>query len=171
MEKFPFDEEIIAVPPAAAEADPAATLRDLFYRCGGLERALQQERADAVAAWRATLLDLLAIYDALTQSAERWGVTTNAQQATMVRDVVAMGRQLLALFKRHQVEAINTVGQPFDPNTSDVVGRELREKTAPNTVLREAQVGFRWPHGVLRRAKVIVSATAAQERDAERPAP
>ena len=55
---------------------------------------------------------------------------------------------------------MNTIGQPLDPKTSDVVEVEARDNIAPNMVLREVQAGYVWRHGLLRRAKVVVSAPA-----------
>jgi hypothetical protein len=154
---FAFDDQFFEVPPAAIDADPAETIRGLFDRVNRLEHSLAEERTQAVADMRETLLILLNISDEITNMVERWGVSTSAQQAAIVRNLVEIGRELLDLLKMHRVQPITTLGEPVDPETSDIVGTEERPGTPPNTVVREVQVGYVWPHGLLRRAKVIAS--------------
>jgi molecular chaperone GrpE (heat shock protein) len=166
-DQFAFDDEFYAVPAAAVDADPAATLRDLFYRVGRLEQTLEEERIQHRADWRQTLLEILSMYDAIMLMLDRWGVTKSAQEATMIRSLHAIGKQMLAFLKQHQVEPIATVGKPLDAETSDVAGKEVRDSVAPNTVLREEQIGYVWPYGLLRRAKVVVSTKSAAARVAD----
>jgi len=59
--------------------------------------------------------------------------------------------------KHHQVEPLNTIGQPLDADTCDVAGSEASEGVPAGVVLRELQIGYTWPQGLLRRAKVVVS--------------
>lgn len=85
--------------------------------------------------------------------------------------VIALGKKLLAILQQHAVQAIDTIGKPFDAETSDIVSKEVRENAPPNLVLREVQTGYIWPHGLLRRAKVIVSAQpyASSDKGAQTP--
>ncbi|NLG49293.1 MAG: nucleotide exchange factor GrpE [Chloroflexi bacterium] len=71
---------------------------------------------------------------------------------------MALGRKVLAILRHHQVVAVETIGQPLNPQTSDVVGTEVRDKVPEGTVLRETQIGYMWPQGLLRRAQVVISA-------------
>ena len=157
-DEFPFDDEFHPVPPTAVDADPAATMRDLFYRVARLEQSLEEERVQALADLRGILMELLSLSDDITDIVERWGVAINAQEAAVIRGVVGVGKKLLFVLKRYRVEAVDTIGQPLDPESSDVVGTEARKNVAPNTVLREVQIGYTWPEGLLRRAKVVVCA-------------
>ena len=138
-ERFQIDDAYIPIPAAAADADPAATMRELFLRVAKLEQALEEQRLQAVANMREVLSALLSLTDDVASIVERWGVATNAQEVALVRSVVGLGRALHALLERQQVKAIETLGKPFDPATSRV------------------KVGYRWPHGLLRHAEVIVS--------------
>mgnify|MGYP005851007569 CR=1 FL=1 len=156
-ERFQIDDAYIPIPAAAADADPAATMRELFLRVAKLEQALEEQRLQAVANMREVLSALLSLTDDVASIVERWGVATNAQEVALVRSVVGLGRALHALLERQQVKAIETLGKPFDPATSRVVGSEPRSDVAEETVLREVKVGYRWPHGLLRHAEVIVS--------------
>mgnify|MGYP001386764973 CR=1 FL=1 len=168
-DEFAFDDKFYAVPPAAVDADPAATIRDLFYRVGRLEQTLEEERIQHRADWRQTLLEILSMYDAIMLMLDRWGVTKSAQEATMIRGLHAIGKQMLAFLKQHQVEPISTIGKPVDPETSDVSGKEVRDGVPPGSVLREEQIGYIWPYGLLRRAKVVVSTKSAAARAADGP--
>jgi molecular chaperone GrpE (heat shock protein) len=159
-DQFQFDNEFYPVPPAAVDADPAATMRDLFFRISRLEQSLEEQRVQGIADMKAVMLGLLSLYDEITNTIERYGVTTNAQEASVVRNVVASGRTLLSTLRQLQVKPIETIGQPLDPETSDVAGVEQREGAAENTVLREVQIGYTWPHGILRRARVVVNRRA-----------
>jgi len=152
-----FDEEFQPINPSVVDANPANTMRELYYRVGKLEQGLEEQRLQAAADQRDLLLGILTLSDRVNGILDRWGVTTKAQDAAMIRGVIDMGKELLAILRRHQVEAIDTMGQPYDPETSDIVETEAHPDMSPNTVLREEQIGYRWPHGILRRAQVIVS--------------
>jgi len=152
-----FDEAFQPIDPSVVDADPAGTMRELYYRVGKLEQGMEEQRLQAAADQRDLLLGILTLSDRVNGILERWGVTTKAQEAAMIRGVIDMGKELLAILKRHQVEPIDTMGQPYDPETSDIVETEAHPDMSPNTVLREEQIGYRWTHGILRRAKVVVS--------------
>jgi len=156
-DELSFDETFFPVPQVAVEADPAAAMEKVLQRVGRLERALADERLSALADLGEVLLEVASLSDDITHIIERWGVITNAQQAGLVRGVVALGKKLMGILKCQQVEPINTIGEPLDPRTSDVVGTEAQEGVAPGTVLREEQIGYTWAHGLLRRAKVVVA--------------
>ena len=173
-DRFRFDDTFYPVPPAAVDADPVKAIRDLVGRVGRLEQTVEQQRAQARSELREVMLELVSLADDITNIVERWGVTTKAQDAAIAGSVLALGRRLLTILKCHRVEPVNTLGACLDPSTSDVVGSEPRENMEPNVVLREVQTGYTWPHGLLRRALVVVSARPVEgSRDdgpSERPA-
>lgn len=158
VDKIVFDDPFYPVPSEVLDADPARALRDLLARVSSLEGAQQAQQRQAVDEMRQAMIELLGLYDALTGIIERHGVATNAPDAVMVRALIALGRQMLALLRSHRVEPISTIGKTVDAATSDVAGSELRDNVRPGVVLRETRIGYAWPHGVLRRAEVVVSA-------------
>ncbi|MFO7916694.1 MAG: nucleotide exchange factor GrpE [Anaerolineae bacterium] len=166
-DEFQFEEEFYPVPPTAADADPAATMRELFYRVSRLEQSLEEQRVQAKDDIKELLLDVLSLYDAVGEIVEKWGVTTKAQEASLIGSVVSFGKKLLAVLERHRVEPIDTLGEPLDPATSDVVGTEVRPDMPENIVLREEQIGYTWPGGLLRRAKVVVSEKGPSDQEAK----
>lgn len=156
-DQFRFDDAFYAVPPAAVDADPAGKIRELLYRVSKLEHAVEEERLQAIADARERYLEIISLQDDITTVVERWGITTKAQEAAIAGAVVALAKKLSSILKRHQVEPINIVGDLLNAETSDVVGSETHDDMPANMVLRDVQVGYTWPHGLLRRAKVVVS--------------
>jgi hypothetical protein len=156
-QRFSFEDPFYAVPAAAVDANPVTAIRDLLYRVARLEQSLGEQRVQAVADSREMLLEIISLSDDITNIAERWGIATKAQEAALIGSVIALGRKVIAILRHHQVEPVSTIGQPLDAETSDVVGSESSEGAAARVVLRELQVGYRWPQGLLRRAKVVVS--------------
>jgi hypothetical protein len=157
-DQFRFDDAFYPVPPAAVDADPAGKIRELLYRVSKLEHAVEEERLQAIADARERYLEIISLQDDITTVVERWGITTKAQEAAIAGAVVALAKKLTTILRRHQVEPIDIVGETLSAETSDVVGSELHDDMPANMVLRDVQVGYTWPHGLLRRAKVIVSA-------------
>lgn len=157
MDRLVFDDPFYRVPQGALEADPVQAMRGLLRRVATVEGELAQVKEQTTAQLRQLMLDLVALYDALTGIIERRGVVTSAQGAEMVRSVIGLGRQILAILKRENVEPIATIGQLYDATICDIAGTETREDLRPGTVLREVQVGYRWKGEILRKAQVIIS--------------
>ena len=88
-------------------------------------------------------------------------MATKAQEAALIGSVIALGRKIVAILRHHHVVPINTIGQPLDPDTSDIAGAEANDGVSSGVVLRELQVGYNWPQGLLRRARVVVSSGPA----------
>jgi hypothetical protein len=164
---FDFEDPFYPVPPAAVDANPAVAIRDLLYRVARLEQSLGEQRVQAIADMKEILLELVSLSDDITNIVERWGVATKAQEAALIGSVIALGRKIVATLRHHRVEPIDTIGQPLDPETSDVAGTEANEHVPAGVVLREVQVGYKWPQGLLRRARVIVSSGPAPNAQAE----
>ena len=158
---FDCEDSFYPVPPAAVDANPATALRDLLYRVARLEQSLGEQRVQAVADFKEMLIEFISLSDDITNIAERWGVATKAQEAALIGSVIALGRKIVAILRHHHVEPINTIGQPLDPDTSDVAGIEANDGVLSGVVLREMQVGYNWPQGLLRRARVVVSSGPA----------
>ena len=164
-DKFRFDDDFYPVPSAAVDADPVKVMEELVYRVGRLEQSLKEEQLQAFTDAKETMLEFLLLSDDIAHIIERWGVTTKASEAAIIRSVVALGKKLLAILDHHQVAPISTIGKPLDPETSEAVGTEVRNNLPANTVLREVQIGYMWTYGLLRRAQVIVSKCESQAQD------
>ncbi len=64
---------------------------------------------------------------------------------------------LLATLEKYGVKAIDSIGQPFDPNIHEALAMEETDEMEPNMVLREFQKGYLYKSRLLRPSKVVVS--------------
>ena len=64
---------------------------------------------------------------------------------------------LLATLEKFGVKAMESVGEPFDPNLHEALAMEETDEMDPNMVLRVFQKGYLYKDRLLRPAKVIVS--------------
>ncbi len=65
--------------------------------------------------------------------------------------------QMVDALRQMGVEAINTVGEPVNPEFHEVVATEKSDTHAPGIITKEAQRGYTMHGKVLRVAKVIVA--------------
>jgi len=142
------------------DADPAATIEELFYRVARLEHSLQEARIEAQAEEAEILVAQIEISDALVRLAESIGVPTSAQMAMLARGVTELGQRFMAGLARWGVGPIETLGRPPDRETCDIMGYEVAAGVPDGLVLRETLPGYLWRGLVLRRAQVIVSGRA-----------
>jgi len=70
-------------------------------------------------------------------------------------------RQMVDVFKALGVEAVDSVGQPFDPNVHEAIMREPNDDVPDQTVLEEFRRGFTLGDRLIRPAMVKVSTSDA----------
>jgi molecular chaperone GrpE len=116
------------------------------------QRDLAQERRY----WHGLLaLDLLPILDNFEramQAAKQAGET-----GPLVQGVTLVQAQILDVLKRHGIERIEALGQPFDPNLHQAVMQQPSKDQPPKTVLQVLEHGFMIHDRVLRPARVAVA--------------
>ena len=61
------------------------------------------------------------------------------------------------MLERLGVEAVPTVGRPFDPHVHEAIATEQTEEFAPDTVVQEVQRGYRLGEKLIRPAMVKVA--------------
>ena len=66
-------------------------------------------------------------------------------------------KALLAATAKFGLTAIDSVGQPFDPNLHEALAMEASADVPPQTVLREFEKGYYYKDRLLRAAKVVVA--------------
>ncbi len=159
-DRLRIDDEFIPLPPSAVDADPVATMRELFFRISRLEHAMEEQRVQAATDLGEVLVEVASLTDDIHRIVERWGVSRNAQEAALIRSVVALGRKITDILAYHKVQPLEVVGKVADTEQCEIVGSEPRATLTPGTVLREERTGYAWPAGLLRRARVVVSARA-----------
>lgn len=72
--------------------------------------------------------------------------------------IALIDRKLREILKSENIERIETVGEPFDPNLHEAVLQEESDEYESGTVMKELQTGYRLDERVIRPAMVIVAA-------------
>lgn len=104
--------------------------------------------------------DMLPALDNLKRAVE---AAENADNVSDLKQGVEMvARQILDVFAKHNVKAIEAVGQPFDPNLHEALQQMPSEEYPPMTVIQELEQGFILNDRVVRPTKVIVSSGPAE---------
>ncbi len=65
--------------------------------------------------------------------------------------------QLDELFKKFHIEEIKTVGEKFNPERHEAVGKEKRDNLEEDTIIKEVETGYLMEGKVIKPAKVIIS--------------
>lgn len=83
-------------------------------------------------------------------------IPAEQQSQPWIQGVKHIQSYLMQILKQYDVERMETVGKPFDPNLHEAVGEE--ESDQPDqTVVKESQAGFTLHNKVIRHAKVVVA--------------
>lgn len=111
-------------------------LRELLPTLDNLDRAIAQGKADAE--------------------------DTEAKLTSMLEGLDLTQKGLVATLEKFGVEALDAVGQPFNPDEQDALTMEASDEIPANHVLKEFAKGYRFKDRVLRHAQVVVSSGPAQ---------
>ena len=90
-----------------------------------------------------------------------------AEQADpAIRDGVQMiYDQLLGVLKESGVEAVDAVGETFDPNLHEAISQQHTDEAPEGTVLQQVQRGYKLNDRLVRPARVIVAAVPVAEAE------
>lgn len=80
-----------------------------------------------------------------------------AHEQSLQEGLELIYRKLQKIFKDMNVEPIETLNQPFNPDLHHAVLLREQEGVAPETVVEEYEKGYKYKDHVLRYAKVVVS--------------
>ena len=141
-----------------------------------LDRARAETRAQAHAALRPLLLDVIDLRDRLLAALKlvatgrpHWSdrlLRRNAPGGAAWQEGLRMTvRRLDQVLLDRGVVATHLVGQPFDPRRARVIATAPDASVAEGTVIEEVRTGFLWEDQVLRTAEVIVSKGGAPQGD------
>ncbi len=141
-----------------------------------LDRVRAETRAQAHAALRPLLLDVIDLRDRLVAALKlvatgrpHWSdrlLRRNAPGGAAWQEGLRMTvRRLDQVLLDRGVVATHLVGQPFDPRRARVVATAPDSSVAEGTVIEEVRTGFLWEDQVLRTAEVIVSKGGAPQGD------
>ena len=100
--------------------------------------------------------DLLAVLDSMDRALEL-AATTDGFDTSMLEGTQMTHKLLLDTVSRHGVEAIDPVGEPFDPQQHQAMSMMESEDQEPNTVKAVMQKGYKLEGRVIRAAMVVVT--------------
>lgn len=104
--------------------------------------------------------DLLPIIDNLERALENINADDEAVKA-VIEGVELTLKSFQDTLARHNVEAINPVGEPFDPQLHQAMSMVESPDAEPNTVLNVFQKGYSLHGRLVRPAMVVVSKAPA----------
>lgn len=100
--------------------------------------------------------DLLAVVDSLERGSQV-GDANNEAVKPMLEGMQLTLKQLLDTLRRFQVERVDPLGQPFNPELHQAMAMEESATMEPDSVLKVFQCGYTLSGRLLRPAMVVVS--------------
>lgn len=162
-EKVPGEEE--SAEPSKAATENAELLRDRLVRTmadfDNFRKRTDREKADLrKQAAGSVLRDVLEVVDNLERALSASGKLDELKQG-----VEMILKQQVDILRRHGVERVESVGQPFDPNVHEAVAREEGDADLDGpTVASELQAGYCHHDRLLRPAMVTVAVPPAKPK-------
>lgn len=138
-----------------ADAEHEAHLRALADFSNYKRRVQDDAARQRELASEKILLGLLPVVDNFERALQSAGTTRDYDK--LVSGVNAILRQMQEFLSKSGVEAIESVGQPFDPNIHNAVLRHETTEHPENTVVEELQKGYTLGGRVLRPSMVKVA--------------
>ncbi|MCK4658258.1 MAG: nucleotide exchange factor GrpE [Phycisphaerae bacterium] len=125
-------------------------------------RRIQQEKTDAICYGNAELLKaVVAVVDDFERTLE--AAENTSQADAVVEGIKLVYDKLMKLLKDNAVEAIESLGKPFDPTEHAAMMQQPSDQCEPGTVIQEVQRGYRYRDRILRPAQVVVASSEPQE--------
>jgi molecular chaperone GrpE len=156
-----------AVPPSEHAEDPE---RDLEEELAAAQDAALRAQADAMNVQRRAEQeiekarkfalerfcgDLLTVVDNLERALESAGEDHGA--AALIEGVELTHKGFLDVLTKYGVEAVEPLGEPFDPETAQAMSMVEQADVEPNSVIAVMQKGYLLNGRLLRPAMVMVS--------------
>ncbi len=124
------------------------------------KRALR-ERQEAIQYGSQNLFkDLVSVVDNLERAIAHARESGGGDLASFLQGVELVQRELLAVFEKNHVTAIDAMGKPFDPSLHEAIGQVESGAVPPNTVIDVLQKGFQLRDRLVRPSRVIVAKAA-----------
>jgi molecular chaperone GrpE len=127
-----------------------------------VEREMEAQRRRASAMLVGRLLQVLDNFERAVS------VPPQSDSESTFRDgVVLIFKQLLEELRKEGLTAIDSIGEPFDPNLHEAVATDTQSHFAPNTVVEEMQRGYLLHDRLLRPSLVRVRIEPLQDAPAD----
>ena len=144
----------------------AALQQDILYaqaETQNVRRRAEKEVADAhTYAVTKFARDILSVGDNLTRALAAIPETARADDGMkgLIAGLEATERELMAVFERHGIKRIASVGLPLDPNQHQAMVEIPSADAQPGTIVMEMQPGYMLKDRLLRAAMVGVAKAA-----------
>lgn len=154
---------------AALEAEKS-DLRDRMLRIAAdfdnWKKRARKEKDDGEArAKEGVLRDFLEVVDNLERALASIGEGKEGEVKSIRDGVDLVLRLFRSKLERHQVKAIEAVGQAFDPRFHEAISQMPSPGAKPGSVVHELQKGYLIGERLLRPSMVVVAAAAAPAPD------
>ncbi len=131
-----------------------------------LENTRRRARQDVENAHKYALekftLELLPVKDSLEMGLAAVNTDGNEVAAQLREGTEMTLKVLMSAFDKFGIEAVDPVGEPFDPALHQAMSMQESADHAPNTVMAVMQKGYRLNERLIRPAMVVVSKAAAR---------
>ena len=155
--KFTISEEPLPSPLRDDTADIEGRGRVLIKSYAELQNKLDDYDVEAEEWEKGLFLDVLQIVDSLERvlfQAEK--LPQEAAVQKLVGYVRTTAHQLNHLLQRRKVVPFDTIGEPADPELTEIIDVEERDDCLDEEVIEEIEKGYKYKEKLLRRAKVII---------------
>ncbi|OQW30033.1 MAG: hypothetical protein A4E19_10760 [Nitrospira sp. SG-bin1] len=149
----------------AGKTEECNALNDKYLRLAAefenYKRLIQRDQREQIRFGNEQLLkELLPVVDNMERAIK--AARTNGGDSALIQGVELTLKQLFGTLTKFGVQAIETVGQDFDPSAHQAVSYGPSDDVPANKVLDEFQKGYRLHDRILRAAMVSVSSGPAQ---------
>ena len=141
-------------------ADLEDRLKRAIAETENVRRRLEREKTDASAyAVTGFARDLLAVADNMARALAALPAEASDNEALkpIITGIEMTEKELFAVFARHGISRVESVGQPLDPNRHQAMLEVESEAHAPGTIVQELQSGYVIKDRLLRPALVSVA--------------
>ncbi|SLM49136.1 Protein GrpE [Nitrospira japonica] len=150
----------------AAKSEELKALNDKYLRQAAefdnYKRLAQRDQREQIKFGNEQLLkELLPTVDNLERAIK--AAKTDKSNESLIQGVDLTLKQVLTVLGRFGVQAIDTVGKPFDPSAHQAVASVPSDTVPPEHVVEEFQRGYRLHDRILRAAMVTVSTGRAAD--------
>ncbi|WP_097458948.1 nucleotide exchange factor GrpE [Mangrovitalea sediminis] len=102
--------------------------------------------------------ELVPVVDSLEKAVESTGASEGEELLTTIREGVEMTlKMFVASLRKFNVEQVNPLGEPFDPQVHEAMSMVAAPDAEPNTVVAVMQKGYLLNDRLVRPAMVVVS--------------
>lgn len=148
----------------AAAQEEVESLRDKMLRMAAesenFKKRMERERAQALKySGEQIFREVLPVVDNLERAIAHCDEVEDpeANFTGLLEGVQLTLKSLVSTLDKFEVKAIESIGQPFDPNHQEALTMEASETVPANHVVNEFEKGYYYKDRLLRAAKVIVS--------------